>query len=301
MEASGKKLGSIGFAEIEEDVLGRGLVAGGHHVEPLDGVGFIAGAELIEPFRGFGELREELGGDFGADFVAATADGWADGGEEVGGLGFVLHLHLADGFDDDALKRATPASVNGGDGALFRVDEENGDAIGGLDSEEKAGAIRGGGVATAKFGRWGVEKMDDIGMDLLERNELEIWRAEGRLEAAAVFEDVFLGVPFGEAEIEDFFAVLIRHTAGLGAEAVDEPRELGERWGLQDSDALHVAFDPVRVGALGRDRQECLSHWGAFAVLAFGPQCFRGSHKSTSIIGVGCQRREEEEASPLKG
>jgi len=41
------------------------------------------------------------------------------------------------------------------------------------------------------------------------------------LEAAAVFEDIFLGVPFGEAEIEDFLAVLGADAAGLGAEAVD--------------------------------------------------------------------------------
>jgi len=149
-------------------------VARGHHVEPLDGIGLVTGAKLVEPFRGFGELREELGGDFGADFVAATADGWADGGEEIGGVGFVLHLHFADGLDEDALEGAAPSGVNGGDGALFWVDEEYGDAIGGLDSEEKAGAVRGGSVAAAKFGGRGVEKMDDIGMDLLERDEMEI-------------------------------------------------------------------------------------------------------------------------------
>ena len=62
-------------------------------------------------------------------------------------------------------------------------------------------------------------------MDLFKRNELQVGRAEGGLEAAAVFEDVFLGVPFGEAEIESSFAILITHPAGLGAEAVDEPGE----------------------------------------------------------------------------
>ena len=174
VEAGTEQLGAIGFAEVEKDVLGRGLVARRHHVEPLDGVGFVTGAEFVEPIRGFGELREELRGDLGANFVAAGADGWADGGEEVGGAGFVLHLHFADGFGDDALQSATPAGMNGGDGALFGVDEENGNAISGLDPEEKAGAVRGGGVAVAKFGGRGVEKMDDIGMDLLERDELEI-------------------------------------------------------------------------------------------------------------------------------
>jgi len=41
------------------------------------------------------------------------------------------------------------------------------------------------------------------------------------LEAAAVFKDVFFGVPFGETQIEDFFAVLIGDATGLGAETVD--------------------------------------------------------------------------------
>src|SRR5260370_14386130 len=99
-------------------------------------MGFVTGAEFVEPVGGFGELREELSGNFGADFVAAAADGRADGGEEVGRLGFEVHLHLADGFDDDALEGAAPTGVNGGDGTFFRVDEQNGDAIGALDSEE---------------------------------------------------------------------------------------------------------------------------------------------------------------------
>jgi len=110
-------------------------VAGGHHIEPLDGVRLIAGAEFVEPFWGFGELGEELGGDFGADFVAAAADRRADGGEDIRGLGFVLHLHLADGFDDDAGEGATPAGVDGGYGALLGVDQEDGDAVGSLDAE----------------------------------------------------------------------------------------------------------------------------------------------------------------------
>src|SRR6267378_4468926 len=55
-EACAEELGAIGFAEIEENVFGQGLVAGGHHVEPLDGIGFVAGTEFVEPVGGFGEL-----------------------------------------------------------------------------------------------------------------------------------------------------------------------------------------------------------------------------------------------------
>ena len=202
-------------------------MAGGHHVEPLDGIGLVTSAKFVKPFGGFAELGEELGGDFGADFVAATADGGSDGGEEVGGVGFKLHLHLADGFDDDAGKSAAPAGVDGGNGALFRVDEENGDAVGGLDTEEEARAIGKGGIALANLNGGSVEEVNDIGVDLLQGDEFQVRGAEGGLEAAAVFEDVFFGVPFGEAEIEDFLAILSADTAGLGAETVDEPGEFG--------------------------------------------------------------------------
>src|SRR6266513_3209679 len=173
-EARAEKLGAIGFTEIEEDVFGRRLVAGRHHVEPLDGVGFVASTEFVEPFRGFGKLGLKLHGDFRADFVAAAADGRADGGEEIGGLGFELHLHFADGFDDDAGESAAPTAVDGGDGVLFRVDEEDRDAVGGLYAQEEAGTVGGGGIALARFDRCGVEEMDDVGMDLFQRNEFEV-------------------------------------------------------------------------------------------------------------------------------
>jgi hypothetical protein len=148
-----------------------------------------------------------------------------------------------------------------------------------LDGKEKAGAVGDGGVSAARFGGCGVEKMDDVGMDLFQRNEFEVRCAEGGLETAAVFEDAFLAIPFGKTEIENFFAVQKADAAGARAEAVDEPRELCERGDLQDLDAADFAFDPVRVGLGGRDSQECLSDRGL--------KCFRGSHNSNSIIGVG--------------
>lgn len=225
-------MGAIGFFQVEEDVFGRGLVAGGHHVEPLDGIGFVAAAEFVEPIGGVGELGVELDGDFGADFVAAAADRGANGGEQVGGLGAEVHLHLADGFDGDASEGAAPSGVNGGYGAGFGVDEEHGDAVGGLDAEEEAGTVGGGGVARnggqAFAGLVGddVEEMDDVGMDLLEGDELEVVGAESRLEAVAILEDVLARVPFGETEIQHFFSFELADAAGAGAEAVDEPGEI---------------------------------------------------------------------------
>ncbi len=83
-EAGGEELRTIGFGEIEVNVFGWRLVAGRHHVEPLERVGFFAGARLVEIVGGGGELRSELGDEFGTDFVAAGADAGADGGEKIG-------------------------------------------------------------------------------------------------------------------------------------------------------------------------------------------------------------------------
>ena len=115
-------------------------------------------------------------------------------------------------------------------------------------------------------------------MDLFEGDELEIAGAEGRLEAAAIFEYVFAGVPIGEAEIQYLLAVSIRDTGGLGAEAVDEPGEFVEGVDLEDLEAAGFAGEPVGGSRGGRDRQECLSY--------FGLSCFRGSHGDISIISV---------------
>ncbi len=266
-EAGVEELRAIGFAEVEQDIFRRGLVARRHPIQPLDWIGLIAGAELIEPFGGIGKLRLKLDGDFGAHFVAATANRGADGGEEISGLGAEVHLHLADGFGGNASESAAPTGMNGRYSASFGVDEKNWDAVGGLHAEEQAGAVCGGGVTSARLGRGGVEKMDYVGMDLLERNEFEVRRAESGLEAAAVFQDVFASVPFGEAEIQHLLAIHGADAAGAGAEAVDEPGNFGERGHLKDLNAADFAFDPVRAGSAGRDRQECLSYW---TDLAFG-------------------------------
>lgn len=151
-------------------------MAGGHHVEPLERVGLVAGAEFVEEFGGVGEFCGEVGGDFGADFVAAAADGGADGGEHVFRIGFEFHLHLADGFDDDAGECPAPASVDGGDDAFFGIDDEDGRAVGGAHAEEEAGAIGGEGVAFGLIGGRGfcarVEDTDYIGVDLMESDEV---------------------------------------------------------------------------------------------------------------------------------
>ena len=49
-------------------------------------------------------------------------------------------MHLAHTFLDDALDRAPPSGVKHAHGAAFGVDQNNGQAVGGLDAEQKAGS-----------------------------------------------------------------------------------------------------------------------------------------------------------------
>jgi len=135
------------------DVLWRGLVARGTHVEPLERVGFVARTRLVEIVMSVGELGGELRDEVGGDFVATWANGRADRGKKMGGLAAEFELQAADCFLRDASEGAAPSGVNGGDGTPFWIDDENGNAVGGLDAQENAGAIGGGGVGFTGVGR----------------------------------------------------------------------------------------------------------------------------------------------------
>lgn len=181
-QAGGEELRAVGFGEIEVDIARRGLVARGRHVEPLQRIGFVAGARFVEVFRGIRKLRGELGDEFGADFVTAATNGGPDSGEEISGIAAKFEAHPANRFFGDAGERALPTRMNGGDRAFFGIHEKNGNAIGRLHREKQARAIRGGGVALARVRGRGIEKMNRVGVDLLERGEREPFRVQGGLQ-----------------------------------------------------------------------------------------------------------------------
>jgi len=170
-EAGNEELRAIGFGEIKVNIARRGLMARGHHAEPLQRIGFIAGARLIEKAGGIGELRVEFGDEFRADFVAAGADGRAESGKEIGGFAAKFKAQAAHGLFGDTGERALPTRMNGGDGALFGIDEKDWNAIGSLHGKEQAGTIRDGSVAFARVSGRGGEKVNHVGVNLLERGQ----------------------------------------------------------------------------------------------------------------------------------
>lgn len=233
-KASFEKLGAIGFAEIKEDFFRWRLVAGRGHVQPLKGVWFVLGTKLVEPLCGHGELGDEGGGDFTADLVAAAANRRAEGGKKVGGLAAVLHVHFPYGFSSDALDGTAPASVNGSHDAPFGIDQEDGNAVGSLDREKKAGAIgyrsvaRQGGEALSGVRRGGIDDMDYIRVDLFVSDERRIACTESGLEASTILKDVRRGIPVSETEIQNALALEKTFPAEASAKAVDQPGEFGE-------------------------------------------------------------------------
>ena len=285
-QTGGRELRAVGFAKIEMDVFRRRLVTGRLHVEPLERIGLFAGAGFIEVVGGIGELRGEFGDEVGGNFVAAGADGRTDRGEEIGRLAAKFELHLANGFLGDAGERAAPTGVNRGNGSFLRINQKNRYAIGGLDGQEQSRVIRGGSVAFAGIGGRPREDANDVRVDLLEWNEFEIGGAERGLEAAAIFEDVFAGVPFHEAEIEDFFGFERADSAGSGAEAVNQPRKLEKRDEFENLQAAGLAKAP-RGSDAGNGRSR--GRWLTWATTPHGS--FSGSHNQTSIIATGQRQK----------
>ena len=162
-------------------------MTGRRHVEPLQGIGLVAGAQFVEPVGSIGELRFEFDSNFRADFVTTTANRWADGRQQVRGFRAESHVHRADGFCNDALQGAAPTGVDGCDGTLFWIYKKNRDAIGGLDGKEQARTICRGGVTAARLSGGRFEELNDIRVNLPERNERQAVYSESGLKTAAIF------------------------------------------------------------------------------------------------------------------
>ena len=169
--------------------------------------------------------------------------------------------------------------MHGSYGAVFRIYKKNWHAIGGLYAEEKAGAIGDGGIAAARQVRQCFDFMNDVGMKLSERGQREVVCATRGLEAAAVLQDVFAGVPIGETKIEHFFSVEVAVAAGASAETVHQPGEFRKGSDFKDSNAADSVLAPMAGASFRAARLACCT-------TRF--KCLGGSHNPNSIIGAGC-------------
>jgi len=258
-------LRAIGLAKIEMDAFGGRLVARGGHVEPLERIGLFPGARFVKILGGVGELRGELRDEVGSDFVAAGANRGTDRCKEMRGLAAVFITHAADRFFGDASESSLPTRMNRGDGAFFRVDEKNRNAVSGLDGEEQAGCVGGRSVTFARAGWHGSEGIEQGRVDLLEWREGQIVRTKSSLKLLAVGVYVFRRIPFHETKIEQSFTVERAEATDTRAEAVNEPGQFGERSKLEDLQATRSAKGPRRRDFAGfrcaRERVTRAAFW----------------------------------------
>lgn len=134
-----------------------------HGILFSDGIGFFHFAKKVGRV---GKLGVELLSHFFADFVAATMDSGADGGLKIMGLSAKVAAHLAYTFLDDAFDGAPPTGMKDSDSEVLWVDEDNRETIGGLDGEKQSGGGRDEAVTHKLSARFGVDEVNDIGVNL---------------------------------------------------------------------------------------------------------------------------------------
>lgn len=209
--------------KIEANILRGRLVTRRCHVEPLNGIGFVTRAWLVEIIVRVSELGGEFDDKFDANFITTRADGRTKRGEKVGRLAAEFKSHAANGLLSDASESAAPPSMNSGDYALLGINEENRYAIGSLHAEQQPMGVCEGGVALWRPGGGLREKVNDVGMDLLQGEQSKALSSDSGLEEAAIFCYGFAGIPLQEAKIQNFLSVDDASSAGARAEAMDKP------------------------------------------------------------------------------
>ena len=208
-QAGGEKLAAIGLDEIDvkagpdRRVAGRALGEKKHGEFAAHGIGIV---NLAKEFARIGKLRFEFGENLFTDGVTAEANAGADGGDQVLRAGAECETHAADAGFDNTFKGPAPAGVEGGDGALLAIGDEDGNAIGGLNGEEQAG-VRGdlsvGLVGARAGGVGGNGANDQVGMKLAKGDQGGFGiGCDGLGEEAAIALNDRAVVGLGEAEVE---------------------------------------------------------------------------------------------------
>lgn len=244
-----EQLTPVGFGQVEVQAGAQAAVArraGGEEEQRVFFPDRVRVINIAEQIIGVGELRDEFAAHFFADGVAALSDAGADGGDQIFGAAAELQVHATHSIFNDSLQSSAPASMEGGDGAIFAVGDENGDAVGRLDGEQEA---RFGGHEAVTLGArlelggaGDGYPADERGVNLAQGDN-GIGGVSGDFveETAAVFKDGFARVGGCEAQVQlaGSLAGIVNRgdAAGSGAESAEEPVDFGEEWGAEDFDA----------------------------------------------------------------
>ena len=150
------------------------------------------------------------GGHIVVRFKAALADGRAQGAEQILRFRAEGIVHGQGGFGRQTRRHAPPARVNGPNGPVHRVIEQNGAAVGGKDHQRKTGAIGDESVhirivpgeKKALAGVLVRDLADILRMGLLGENGALRRHAYGGAEASVVLPDIFVAVSPADAQVQ---------------------------------------------------------------------------------------------------
>jgi hypothetical protein len=183
--------------------------------------------DLAKQIVGVSELRLELLAHFGSDIVAASVNSRADGSFDIPGQRAKATEHFPHAFFNDAFDCAAPTCVKHSHGSLLGVDEDDGQAIGGLDSEQNAGHARDEPIANKRFLRQVTYAVDEIGVNLTQSNQrpflLAAASAKLLQESRSVAFDRAAGILFGESKVESVSPESPRKSANSRTESMNQP------------------------------------------------------------------------------
>ena len=226
-------------------------MAGRFHREPREPVRIVVAVgqaieRAIEPVARVPKLRLKFRRHFCTHLVAARADAWPQCRNDVRGPRAEFHLHAPQSFFRNPANGPAPSGMDRSDGAPFCIGKQNRNAIGGLHHQQDARLASNqsvasrrylGGIARSSAVIRRTHNVDDIGMNLPERNNLHFAGAQAAEEFLAVCEHALARIPVGKAKVQNFLGRFLAsapavaksskraRSAGPCAEAVNEPVE----------------------------------------------------------------------------
>jgi hypothetical protein len=160
-------------------------------------------------------IREcnELLDDLGSHFVATLANSGTDGYEQVVRPAGESRLHVLDSPSGNPLRGPTPAGVDGSYSAMARIDDENRDAVGGLNGDEPSWGVLDEGIAVAERTRPAAGFDHNVRMDLMECGQVSTTAETVRPAGTKTMHQPIEG--FQRLDAIDVLRIFVEHYTGF--------------------------------------------------------------------------------------
>ena len=141
----GQKLLTIGFHQVEENLVGQFTVTGGAGGEKEERIFLPDGIRvlhLVKQLVRIGKLRVKSCADFFSNLIAAALNARADCRLDITGPGTEAAKHLANAFFDNSFDGAAPAGMEDANRMSFHIHQDYRKTVCRLNADEQAGTTR---------------------------------------------------------------------------------------------------------------------------------------------------------------